>query len=186
MQNIIKLKTPLSKSDIKNLNIGDIVELTGTIYTARDAAHKLIQNEFENNLPQKIDFYNQLIFYAGPCPTKPGRAIGSVAPTTSIRMDIYVEMMFKLGIVGLIGKGERNDYVADLCKEYESVYFLSHGGAAAIISDQIKSCEVVAYDELQTESIKKLEVDCLKLIVGIDTKGLVFQDEEIKKYRKTK
>lgn len=184
MREIIKLQTPLTKDDMKKLRVGDIVEISGTIYTARDAAHKKMQSEVSNNLPQKVDFENQFIFYAGPCPTKPGRAIGSVAPTTSIRMDIFVEMTFKLGVIGLIGKGERNDYVADLCKEYGCVYFLSHGGAAAIISDRIKDCKVVAYEDLGTESIKKLEVDRLRLVVGIDTNGLVFQDDEIKKYRK--
>ncbi len=184
MNNIVKLQTPLTKEDMKKLNIGDVVLLSGTIYTARDAAHKRMDMALNNNDSQEVDFTNQFIFYAGPCPTKPGRVIGSVAPTTSMRMDGFVEMTFKLGVIGLIGKGERNDYVADFCKEYGSVYFLSHGGAAAVISDQIKECEVVAYEDLGTESIKKLEVKDLKLIVGIDTKGNVFEKEEIAKYRK--
>ncbi len=184
MNNIVNLQTPLTKEDMKKLNIGDVVLLSGTIYTARDAAHKRMDTALNNGQEQEVDFTNQFIFYAGPCPTKTGRVIGSVAPTTSMRMDGFVEMTFKLGVIGLIGKGERNDYVADLCKEYESVYFLSHGGAAAIISDQIKACDVVAYEDLGTESIKQLEVKDMKLIVGIDTKGNVFEKQEIAKYRK--
>ncbi len=130
-----------------------------------------------------IDFKNQFLFYAGPCPTKPGRVVGSVAPTTSMRMDNFVKMTFELGVLGTIGKGERSDYVADLCKEYGGIYLISFGGAAAIISDCIKKLDVVAYEDLGTESIKKLEVENLRLIVGIDSKGRVFQDNEIEKYK---
>jgi len=181
---IRQLKTPLTKEDIKSLKIGDIIELTGSIYTARDAAHKRMEKALEENKPMPVDFKDQLIFYAGPCPTKPGRAMGSIAPTTSMRMDCFVEMTFKLGMLGMIGKGERSDYVSDLCKEYEGVYLLSIGGASAMISDQVKTCDVVAYDDLGTESIKKLGVEKLRLIVGIDSEGRVFQQEEIKKYRR--
>jgi hydro-lyases, Fe-S type, tartrate/fumarate subfamily, beta region len=181
---IRQLKTPLTKEDIKSLKIGDIIELTGSIYTARDAAHKRMEKALEENKPMPVDFKDQLIFYAGPCPTKPGRAMGSIAPTTSMRMDCFVEMTFKLGMFGMIGKGERSDYVSDLCKKYEGVYLLSIGGASAMISDQVKTCDVVAYDDLGTESIKKLGVEKLRLIVGIDSEGRVFQQEEIKKYRR--
>ena len=180
---IIKLKTPLTKADIEKLNIGDIIELTGVIYTARDAAHKRIKENIENNREQPIEFENQIIFYVGPTPAKPGEVIGSAAPTTSLRMDKYVEMSFKLGILGMIGKGERADYVADLCKKYKGIYFLSIGGASAMIANQIKECNVIAYEDLGTESIKRLYVENLRLIVGIDTKGKVFQNEQVKKYR---
>lgn len=184
MNNIIQVTTPLTKEDIKKLNVGDIIEITGTIYTARDAAHKRMQTSIANGEELPVDFVNQFIFYAGPCPTKPGRVIGSVAPTTSIRMDNFVEMTFQLGLLGTIGKGERSPYINELCKKYGGVYLLSFGGAAAIISDQVKSMEVVAYDDLGTESIKKLEVDKLRLIVGIDSKGREFQNNEIEKYRR--
>ncbi len=184
MNKVIQITKSLTREEVKNLNIGDVLEFSGTIYTARDAAHNRMKIAFESNEPQKVDFKDQFIFYAGPCPTKPGRVIGSVAPTTSMRMDNFVEMTFKLGVFGTIGKGDRSDYVADLCKKYEGVYLLSFGGASAIISEQVKNMEVVAYEDLETESIKKLEVENLKLIVGIDSKGRVFQDEEIKKYRK--
>ncbi len=185
MDNIIQMTTPINREDIKRLNIGDIIEISGTIYTARDAAHKKLQEAIDNNQELPVDLKNQFIFYAGPCPTKPGRVIGSVAPTTSMRMDNFVEMTFdKLGAFGTIGKGGRADYVAELCKKYEGVYLLSFGGAAAIISEQIKKVEVVAYEELGTESIKKLEVEKLRLIVGIDSKGRIFDKEQIAKYRK--
>lgn len=184
MNRIISLRTPLTKDDIRELNIGDVLELTGTIFTARDAAHKRMQAALAEGKPQPIDFKDQFIFYAGPCPTKPGRTMGSIAPTTSMRMDSFVEMTFQLGILGMIGKGDRSDFVPGLCKKYGGVYLLSIGGASAMISDQVKTCEVVAYEDLGTESIKRLGVEKLRLIVGIDTKGRVFQTEEIAKYRR--
>lgn len=184
MNEIIQLQTPLTKDDIKNLNIGDVLELTGTIFTARDAAHKRMQAALAEGKPQPIDFKDQLIFYAGPCPTKPGRTMGSIAPTTSIRMDSFVEMTFQLGMLGMIGKGDRSDFIPDLCKKYGGVYLLSIGGASAMISNQVKTCDVVAYEDLGTESIKRLGVEKLRLIVGIDTKGRVFQMEEIAKYKR--
>ncbi|SDI09300.1 FumA C-terminus/TtdB family hydratase beta subunit [Proteiniclasticum ruminis] len=184
MQNrIIKLTAPLSKEDIQSLKIGDVVELTGIIYTARDAAHKRIQENILNNRPQPIELENQIIFYVGPTPAKPGKVIGSAAPTTSVRMDKYVEMMLELGIVGMIGKGERSDYIPELYRKHCGVYFLSIGGASAMIANQIKECDVVAYEDLGTESIKRLYVENLRLIVGIDVNGRVFQDEQVQKYR---
>ena len=110
--------------------------------------------------------------------------MGSIAPTTSMRMDHFVEMTFQLGMNAMIGKGDRADYVADLCKKYGGLYLLSIGGASAMISEQVKTCDVVAYDDLGTESIKRLRVENLRVIVGIDTNGNVFQDREIAKYKK--
>ena len=184
MSKIIKITTPLTKADVAEWNIGDILELTGTIYTARDAAHKRMQAAFEAKEELPIDFTNQFIFYAGPCPAKPGRAMGSIAPTTSMRMDGFVEMTFEIGMLGMIGKGDRSPFVTDLCKKHGGVYLLSIGGASAMISNQVKACEVLAYDDLGTESIKKLTVENLRLIVGIDTKGRVFQEEQIKLYKR--
>ena len=184
MRETIQMHTPLTRDDMKKLDIGDIIELTGTIYTARDAAHKRMQAALAEGKPQPIDFSNQLIFYAGPCPTKPGRTMGSIAPTTSMRMDCFVEMTFQLGMLGMIGKGDRSDFVPELCRKYGGVYLLSIGGASALISNQVKKCDVVAYEDLGTESIKRLEVEKLRLIVGIDAKGRVFQEEEIRKYKR--
>ncbi len=184
MNEIIQIHTPLTKRDIAAFNIGDVLELTGTVFTARDAAHKRMQLAWDNKLPQPLDFKDQFIFYAGPCPTKPGRIMGSIAPTTSMRMDCFVDMTFQLGMLGMIGKGERSAFVADLCKKHGGVYLLSIGGASALIANQVKTCDVVAYEDLGTESIKRLGVEKLRLIVGIDAKGRVFQDEQIGRYRR--
>ena len=181
---IKQFNTPLTRSSLAGLEIGDILELTGTIYTARDAAHKRMENAWKEGKPLPVDFTNQFIFYAGPCPAKPGRAMGSIAPTTSMRMDCFTEMIFELGVIGMIGKGDRSDFVAELCKKYGGVYLLGIGGASALISNQVKSFEVVAWDDLGTESVKRLEVEKLRLIVGIDSRGRVFQEREIAKYRR--
>jgi fumarate hydratase subunit beta len=178
------LSLPLSKEDVKDLEIGDVVYLTGYLYTSRDAAHKRFEQTLAKGEELPVNFDGQTIFYAGPCPTKPGRTMGSIAPTTSMRMDQYVEMMFKVGMTAMVGKGDREPYVADLCKQYGGVYLLSIGGASAMISNQVKSYEVVGYEDLGTESIKKLHVENLQVIVGIDSKGNVFQDREIEKYKK--
>ena len=179
-----KVTLPLTKEELAKYEIGDILYLTGYIYTARDAAHKRFEKLTKEGKPLPIDLNGQIIFYAGPCPTKPGRTMGSIAPTTSMRMDGFVKMTFEHGLVAMIGKGDRADYVADLCKDDGGAYLLSIGGASAMISNQVKTCEVVAYEDLGTESVKKLYVEDLRVIVGIDTKGQVFQKREIEKYRK--
>jgi fumarate hydratase subunit beta len=184
METVEQLLMPLTKDDMRSLKIGDIVELTGIIYTARDAAHKRIQLALAEHKAPPVDFSDRFIFYAGPCPAKPGHAVGPIAATTSMRMDSFVEMTFQLGILGMIGKGDRSDFVSELCKKYGGVYFLSVGGASALISKQVTKCEVVAYEDLGTESIKRLEVEKLRLIVGIDTEGRVFQPEQIAKYKR--
>lgn len=178
------ISLPLDRDEIKKLEIGDVLYLTGDVFTARDAAHKRFQELSDAGKEIPIDINGQTIFYAGPCPTKPGRTMGSIAPTTSMRIDGFVEMMFQHGMIAMIGKGDRADYVADLCKQYGGLYLLSIGGASALISNQVKSCEVVAYEDLGTESIKRLRVENLRVIVGIDTKGQSFQKREIAKYKK--
>jgi fumarate hydratase subunit beta len=184
MKEIIQLQTPLTKEAVKQLVVGDVIELSGTILTARDAAHKRMEKTWKEGGRQPVDFSNQFIFYAGPCPTKPGRVMGSIAPTTSMRMDSFVEMTFQLGMLGMIGKGDRSAFVPALCKQYGGLYLLSIGGASAMISDQVKTCDVIAFEDLGTESIKKLGVEKLRLIVGIDTTGRVFQEEQIAIYRR--
>ncbi|MCL2068699.1 MAG: FumA C-terminus/TtdB family hydratase beta subunit [Oscillospiraceae bacterium] len=181
-QDIIRLETPLLKADMKNLRIGDVLELTGIIYTARDAAHGRMYKAWKSGEEQPVDFTNQFVFYAGPCPAKPGRACGPIAPTTSMRMDSFVEMSFELGMLGMIGKGDRSGFVPGLCKKYGGVYLLAIGGASALISNQVKKSEVVAYADLGTESIKRLTVDKLRLVVGYDTCGGDFFGREIAKY----
>ncbi|MDR0552058.1 MAG: FumA C-terminus/TtdB family hydratase beta subunit [Spirochaetaceae bacterium] len=180
---IKQITAPLDFDALKTLHAGDIVELSGSIYTARDAAHRRIKEALDAGSPPPVDFSGGVVFYAGPAPTPPGRVIGSIAATTSIRMDKFLEMMYRLSIAATIGKGERTAEAAALCKKYGRVYFLSTGGAAAIISRQIKSCRAIAYDDLGAESIKLLEVEHLRLIVGIDAEGVVFGPQEIEKYR---
>lgn len=180
----MKMTLPLTKEMVKPLKIGDVIELSGYLYTARDAAHKRMTETIARGEKTPIDLQNQTIFYTGPCPTKPGRHVGSIGPTTSLRMDVFVETMFQQGMVAMIGKGDRSDKVADLCRQYGGVYLLGIGGASAITTKQIKSVEVIAYEDLGTESIKKLAVENLRVIVGIDTGGRVLQDEEIKKYQR--
>lgn len=175
---------PLTPEDVKKYEIGDVLYLTGELYTARDAAHKRFQELTDAGQSLPVDVKGQAIFYAGPCPTKPGRTMGSIAPTTSMRIDGFVEMMFQHGMIAMIGKGDRADYVADLCRQYGGVYLLSVGGASAMISDQVKSCEVVAYEDLGTESIKRLFVENLRVVVGIDVQGRSFHKREIAKYKK--
>ncbi len=179
----MKLTLPLDKETLKILRIGDTVELTGNLYTARDAAHERMISTLEKGDPLPLNLEGVTIFYAGPCPAKPGEISGPIGPTTSVRMDPYVEPLMKEGVVGMIGKGDRSPYVAELCKEYGAVYFLGIGGAATLYGKTVKEVEIVAYEDLGTESIKRLYVEGLKVIVGIDTKGRVLQDEEIPRYR---
>lgn len=178
------LTAPLTKQDVAPLRAGDIVYLSGEIYTARDAAHERFRKTLEKGEKLPVDLTNETIFYAGPTPTKPGRVIGSIAPTTSMRIDGFVEMMFKQGMVAMIGKGDRHDYVAQLCGQYGGVYFLSIGGASALISKDVKKCTVVAYDDLGTESVKRLVVENLRLIVGYGPTGDDLFKQEIPKYAK--
>jgi fumarate hydratase subunit beta len=177
------LTAPFLQSDARRLRAGDVVELSGLLYTARDAAHKRIEQALGEGRPPPLDFTRQIIFYAGPCPAPPDRVIGPIAATTSIRMDGFLEMMFRLGIAATVGKGERTAAAALLCKKYGGLYFLSTGGAAALISSLVTSCEEAAYADLGAESIKKLEVKKIRLIVGIDTEGRIFQPEQIARYR---
>ncbi len=179
---MMELSLPLTKEKIKELKVGDIVYLTGFAYTCRDAAHKKIQTALNNGEKPPIELQNQTIFYAGPCPAKPGLPIGSNGPTTAARMDPFVEMMFQQGVLAFLGKGDRASYVADLCKQYGGVSFLGIGGASAINTKHVKSVEIVAYEELGTESIKKLYFDRYRVIVGIDTQGNVLQKQEVPKY----
>ena len=177
------LTAPFTGAIARQLRVGDIVELSGPLYTARDAAHKRIEQALAGGAPPPLDFTRQIIFYAGPCPAPPGRVIGPIAATTSVRMDGFLEMMFRLGIAATIGKGERTEEAARLCKKYGGLYFLSTGGAAALISSLVTSCEEAAYADLGPESIKKLTVKNLRLIVGIDAEGSVFQPAQIARYR---
>ncbi len=185
MEAFVQVRAPLTRESARALKAGDRAELSGVLYTARDAAHQRIARAAAEGKAPPFDLAGQVIFYAGPCPAKPGHAAGSIAATTSLRMDGFVEALFRLGMLGMVGKGERSPFVAKLCKEYGGVYFLSVGGASALISRQVLRCEAVAYEDLGTESVKRLEVERLRLVVGIDAAGRVFQDEQLRKYRRS-
>lgn len=180
----MEIQLPLTKEFLKTLKVGDVLYLTGNVYTCRDAGHKLIREALDRGESSPVDWTNQLVYYAGPCPAPPGKVLNSNGPTTATRMDPYVEMMFQLGAVATLGKGCREPYVADLCKQYGCVSLLGVGGASAINAARIKEAEIVAYGELGTESIKRLYFDRFRVIVGIDTNGNVLQDQEIPKYKR--
>jgi fumarate hydratase subunit beta len=166
-----KLTTPLTKEDTKKLKSGDSVLLSGTIYSARDAAHKRLVELIENNQELPFDLKGSVIYFVGPTPPKPGDPIGSAGPTTSYRMDAYSPTILKHGSLGMIGKGKRNQEVKDACIEYSGVYFGATGGAGALIGKRIKSAKIIAYPELGPEAIRELEVENFPLTVINDTYG---------------
>jgi fumarate hydratase subunit beta len=177
-----RLKTPLSDEDIQNLKVGDSVLLTGRIYMARDAAHKRMVELLEKNESLPVDLKGEIIFYAGPCPPKPGQIIGPVAPTTAFRMDPYAPAMYKYGVKGTIGKGPRRQMVKDACQKYNAISFAAIGGLSTILSRKVKSEEIVAYEDLGPEAIRKLEVEDFPVLVAYDAHGQDLYEQEIAKY----
>ena len=165
------IQAPLNREEIKNLKSGDYVYITGTIYTARDAAHKRMYEALQNGEQLPIDVENQIIYYMGPSPAREGRPIGSAGPTTSSRMDKYAPSLLDLKLAGMIGKGKRNKEVIDAIKRNDAIYFAAVGGAGALLSKCILESEVVAYDDLGTEAIRKLTVKDFPVIVVIDSEG---------------
>ncbi|MRJ06894.1 MAG: fumarate hydratase [Epsilonproteobacteria bacterium] len=165
------LKTPLTDADVEQLKAGDIVYLTGTIYTARDAAHKRLVDLIEKGEPLPFDLKGAVIYYVGPTPPKPGEPIGSAGPTTSYRMDKYAPILIQHGQKGMIGKGKRNKDVIEACKKYKAVYFGAVGGAGALLSQRIKKAEVIAYPELGPEAVRRLEVEEFPVVVVNDCYG---------------
>ena len=176
------MKAPLSAEDAKELNAGDYVYITGTIYTARDAAHKRMYEALERGEKLPLDMENNIIYYMGPSPAREGRPIGSAGPTTASRMDKYAPTLLDLGLKGMIGKGKRSDAVKDAIVRNGAVYFAAVGGAGALLAQSIKSSEVIAYDDLGTEAIRKLEVENFPVIVVIDAKGNDLYQSAIKKF----
>lgn len=166
-----KLTLPLTNDEISKLKIQETYLLTGEIYTARDAAHKLLIEAIDNNEELPIDLNNSCIYYVGPTPSNNLQPFGSAGPTSSYRMDPYVEKLLKKGLKIMIGKGTRSDYVRELCKKYNAVYLSCVGGAGAKISKSIKKAELVAYPELGPEAIYKLYIEDLFVVVSIDTNG---------------
>lgn len=166
-----KISLPFDDKTIQELEAGEEVRLTGTIYTARDQAHKRLVETLEAGKELPFALEGSVIYYVGPAPNKPGKVIGSAGPTTSYRMDPFVEPLLKAGLKGMIGKGARSEAVRDAIKNYQAVYFAAVGGAAALIAEHIKEAEVIAYPELGPEAVRKLYVEDLPLFVVNDTKG---------------
>lgn len=177
-----KIQVPISKEDAKRLRAGDYVYLTGTIYTARDAAHKRMQEALDAGNPLPLDMERNVIYYMGPSPAREGRPIGSAGPTTASRMDKYAPKLIDLGLGAMIGKGKRSQAVIDAVVRNGCVYFAAVGGAGALLSKCILSSEVIAYDDLGTEAIRKLEVKDFPVIVVIDSEGNNLYETAIRSY----
>lgn len=184
MKQAIHLKTPLSEKDLMNLKIGDLVNISGVIYTARDAAHKRLVELLENEKPLPFEIKNQIIYYVGPTPAPAGKIIGSAGPTTSYRIDTYTPQLLKAGLKGMIGKGPRSLEVLNSIKNNKAVYFAAVGGAGALISKTIKKAELVAYQDLGAEAIYKLQVENFPCIVANDIFGNDLYREGIEKYKR--
>ena len=178
-----KISAPISDEDAKSLHSGDYVYITGTIYTARDAAHKRMYESLEKGDKLPIEMDNNIIYYMGPSPAREGRPIGSAGPTTASRMDKYAPKLLDLGLKGMIGKGKRSKEVIDAIIRNNAVYFAAVGGAGAILSKCIKKSEVVAYDDLGTEAIRKLYVEDFPCIVVIDSNGNNLYETAIEEYK---
>lgn len=166
-----RLTTPLTKDKVKDLKAGDEILLSGTIYTGRDAAHKRLVALIQKGEPLPFDVKDSVIYYVGPTPTPPKQVFGSGGPTTSGRMDAYTPTLLGLGLSGMIGKGYRNKEVIEAMKENHAVYFGAIGGAGAIIGNTVKKAEVIAFEDLGPEAIRRLEVEDLPLVVIIDDEG---------------
>lgn len=178
----MNITTPLDKKTAESLKAGDSVLISGIIYTARDAAHERMVKNYEKGEPFPIDLEGQIIYYAGPCPAKPGEVIGSCGPTTSGRMDKYTPLLLEKGLGAMLGKGGRSAEVVEAIKRSGAVYFGALGGAGALIAETIEEAETVAYDDLGTEAIRRLRVKDLPAVVLIDSRGNNLYEEGRKKY----
>lgn len=178
------INAPMSDEDAKSLRAGDYVYITGTIYTARDAAHKRMSEALQRGEALPVDMPHNIIYYMGPSPAREGRPIGSAGPTTSSRMDKYAPALLDLGLKGMIGKGKRSQEVMDAIVRNNAVYFAAVGGAGALLSKRILSSKVIAYDDLGTEAIRELEVKDFPVIVVIDCEGNNLYETAIKEYQR--
>ncbi|PRR83558.1 Fe-S-containing hydro-lyase [Clostridium vincentii] len=181
----VKIITPLTEDKVKNLKAGDSVLLSGVLYTGRDAAHKRLIDLLDNDEALPLNIKNEIIYYVGPSPAKPGMIIGSAGPTTSYRMDPYAPKLLDLGLKGMIGKGARNQEVIDAIKRNKAVYFGAIGGAAALIAKSIVKSEIIAYEDLGAEAIRRIEVKDMPLVVIIDSEGKNLYEEGQKEYLKS-
>ena len=167
----INITTPLTRERARSLKAGDSCLISGVIYTARDAAHKRLCQLVEEGKPLPMELENSIIYFVGPTPAKPGQAIGSAGPTTAYRMDAYSPMLIERGLTGMIGKGKRGAEVVAAMGEYGAVYFGAIGGCGALLGKCVKKAEIVAYEDLGAEAIRRLEVENFPAIVVIDSQG---------------
>jgi len=180
----IRLKTPLSDKDVEKLKSGDRVLINGVIYTGRDAAHKRLIDLLKSGKALPFDINGQVIYYVGPTPAKPGQVFGSAGPTTSYRMDAYAPTLIEKGLKGMIGKGMRTEAVKEAMKKYKAVYFAATGGAGALLAKRVKKAEIIAYEDLGPEAIRRLEVEDLPVIVVNDVNGNDLYIEGEKKFKR--
>lgn len=178
------ITTPLTQEKLKDLKSGDSVLISGTMYTGRDAAHQRLVDAINNGDKLPFDPKDAIIYYVGPAPTKPGNVIGSAGPTTSYRMDDLTVPLLELGLTGMIGKGLRSKTVVDSMKKNGAIYFAAIGGAGALISKSIKECEIIAFEDLGPEAVRKLTVVDFPAVVVIDSDGNNLYETERKKYQK--
>ena len=178
-----QIQAPLDPQEIRTLRAGDYVKITGTIYTARDAAHKRMKVTLDRGEALPFSLENNVIYYMGPSPAREGRPIGSAGPTTASRMDKYAPELLDLGLKGMIGKGKRTVQVKEAIVRNGAVYFAAVGGAGALLSKKILSSEVIAYEDLGAEAIRKLEVKDFPVIVVIDSEGNNLYETAIEQYR---
>ncbi len=177
-----KIKTPIDEEVVLSIKAGETILISGIIYAARDAAHKRMMEDYKNGKELPFDLKGQIIYYVGPSPAKPGEIIGSAGPTTSIRMDPYTPFVLEMGIKATIGKGERGKEVIEAMKKFKALYLIAVGGAGALIARKIKKAEVIAYEDLGPEAIRKLEVEDFPAICAIDAYGNNLFEEGVKKY----
>ena len=178
-----QIQAPLLEEEIRDLRAGDYVYITGTLYTARDAAHKRMQEALDRGEDLPFDIRGQVIYYMGPSPAREGRPIGSAGPTTASRMDKYAPRLLDLGLKGMVGKGKRTREVLDAVVRNKAVYFAAVGGAVALLSKRILKAEVIAYEDLGTEAIRKLSVENFPVIVVADRFGNNLYETAIGEYR---
>jgi len=181
-EDTIRLTTPLTDEDVEKLKMGDTVLINGVIYTGRDAAHMRMVDALDKGKALPFDVKGQVIYFVGPAPAKPGWAIGSAGPTTSYRMDAFSPRLIELGLKGMIGKGPRAQEVIDACVKYKCIYFGAVGGAGALLAKSIKKAEVIAYEELGPEAVRRLEVEDFPVIVVNDVYGRDLEKEGRKQY----
>lgn len=181
---MIKITAPFNEEMVANLRAGDRVLISGTVYTARDAAHKRMIEQLEQGEELPFDIRGQVIYYVGPTPTKPGQISGSAGPTTSGRMDTYTPTLLDLGLKGMIGKGYRNKQVTDSIVKNKAIYFGAIGGSGALIARTIKAVEIIAYEDLGTEAIRKMVVEDFPAVVINDTLGNDWYKQGKEKYKK--